>query len=171
MRRSALSQRRAAVVAAMVVTGLSVSACGGATVEDSEVTDTEIVTTTSTTTKKKDDKDKKTEADSTRPSKTKAGDPPIPDPGPTRIDEAPDNRMPLTEADEDYLLAITDFGVDISGTEDQLIAAGHAHCNGTESDKAIVDAAAGQLVAQGRTEKKPEEVSAVIAKSADKAYC
>ena len=87
--------------------------------------------------------------------------------------------MPLSGDDEDYLDALIAAGIDVEGTEDQLIAAGHVHCGagaadsgeGAESDEAVVNAVAGQVVAQERTEKDEAAVAQSIAKAAESAYC
>ena len=84
--------------------------------------------------------------------------------------------MPLSGDDEDFLDALIADDIDVEGTEDQLIAAGHVHCDagadgGTPEDALVIDAVAGQLVAQERTTKDEAAVTEAIAKAAESAYC
>lgn len=75
----------------------------------------------------------------------------------------------VTKADEPYLEALRNAGINVEGVEDQLISAGHAACR--PEDKVTVPAVAGQLLEQHRTDIAHELVSALIVENAQRAYC
>lgn len=75
----------------------------------------------------------------------------------------------VTKADEPYLDALRNAGINVEGVEDQLISAGHAACR--PEDKVTVPAVAGQLLEQHRTDIAHELVSALIVENAQRAYC
>lgn len=143
---------------------LALAACGGgSTVDSSEVTGTTATGTSETSSP--------TSASSTpvRTSPRPDGEREVIEPGATRASEAPDGRQPLSADDEKFLDALIADGIDVAGTEDQLIAAGRIHCTGQDSE--VIDAVAGQLVAQERTDAREDDVTKSIAKAAETAYC
>lgn len=147
--------RRMPLAAVLAVPALALAACGGSTVDTAELEETPAESTGTSS--------------SETPTRTAGGaDKAVIDDGATQVSEVPDNQMPLTEADVDYLDALEKAGIAVEGTEDQLIAAGHAHCG---PDEVLVDAAAGQMVTQGRVKLTAGEVSRVIGDAADDAYC
>ncbi len=167
MRDDATGDRvRVALAAAMAVPALVLSACGGSTVDTAEIESEQSSASAAPGSAEA--------SPSAAPSATRgtpapgSQSPQVRDPGATRADEAPDNRMPLTPEDESFLDALEGAGIAVDGTEDQLIGAGHAHCG---VDSALVDAVAGQLVAQGRTDRSPQDAAKAIADAADAAYC
>ncbi|SQB96098.1 DUF732 domain-containing protein [Corynebacterium xerosis] len=162
---------RAATMALIGAGALALAACGGSTVESSEVTDT-----TTTTAESSASETSTSESSTTRTSERADGERDITEPGAARASDAPDGRMPLSGDDEDFLDALIADDIDVEGTEDQLIAAGHVHCDagadgGTPEDALVIDAVAGQLVAQERTDKDEAAVTEAIAKAAESAYC
>ena len=162
---------RAAAMALIGAGALALAACGGSTVESSEVTDT-----TTTATESSASETSTSESSTTRTSERADGERDITEPGAARASDAPDGRMPLSGDDEDFLDALIADDIDVEGTEDQLIAAGHVHCDagadgGTPEDALVIDAVAGQLVAQERTAKDEAAVTEAIAKAAESAYC
>lgn len=165
------AKARAAAMALIGAGALALAACGGSTVESSEVTDT-----TTTTAESSASETSTSESSTTRTSERADGERDITEPGAARASDAPDGRMPLSGDDEDFLDALIADDIDVEGTEDQLIAAGHVHCDagadgGTPEDALVIDAVAGQLVAQERTDKDEAAVTEAIAKAAESAYC
>lgn len=167
---------RAGALAVVAAAGLSLAACGGSTVESADVTDTDTAAPESASA----DASSSEASSSATSEKTTSREPSrerdINDPAATRASGAPDGRMPLTGDDEKFLDALIADGIDVEGTEDQLIAAGHVQCtadadDGPAGDSAVVGAVAGQLVAQGRTDKDEAGVAEAIAKAARQAYC
>ncbi|WP_448852615.1 DUF732 domain-containing protein [Corynebacterium sp. 335C] len=163
---------RAGLAAAAACAALALGACGGATVDTAEIEAAESASSEAPAESSSAEKSAP-ESESGRRGPDHAPNPraterDVNDPGATRADSAPDNRMPLTKEDERFLDALEADGIAVDGTEDQLIGAGHAHCG---PDGALVNAVAGQLVTQGRTDKSPEDAARVIADAADAAYC
>lgn len=154
---------RTALAAVVFAAALGLAACGDATVESSEVTETTTATTTTSTSTET------STSTSVRTSPRQADERDIVEPGATRAESAPDGRQPLTEDDETFLDALIADGIDVDGTEDQLIAAGHIHCS--DEDDVVVEAVAGQIVAQERTDGDEADVTDAIAEAAEAAYC
>lgn len=159
------SIRPLAGTAAVALLAFGTAACGGSTVESSEVT--------SSTTAAKTTSSSSSSPSSSAPRTSASSDPQITDPTATRIDEAPDGLMKLSEADDAFLEALTKENIDVNGVEDQLIGTGRAACAEApeEERNVVVLAIAGQLVAQERSDASAEEVAKIIATSAQKAYC
>ncbi|MEJ5920302.1 MULTISPECIES: DUF732 domain-containing protein [unclassified Corynebacterium] len=171
MNRTSLTSMKKLLKPAIVVTcatpALLLAACGDATVESSDVT------TSATAEKPATASEKATEQSTAKTTKPKdAND--ITDDAAERVDEEPAGTMPLSKDDEGYLDALIDQGIDVAGAEDQLIAAGRAQCDEMVTDEEVgvlADAVAGQMIAQGRTDAKAENVAKAIADAAKKAYC
>ncbi len=164
---------RATVLALLGAGTLVLAACGDSTVESSEVTKTPSATETKSSATSTP---KSGESETPRTSARESGERDITEPGASRASSAPDGRMPLSRDDEKYLDALIAAGIDVEGAEDQLIAAGHVHCRAgsdkkSEADAAVVDAVAGQVIAQERTKKDADAVAGSIAKAAESAYC
>ena len=154
---------RKALAASVFAAALGLAACGDATVESAEVTETTTATTTTSTSTET------STSTSVRTSPRQADERDIVEPGATRAEQAPDGRQPLTADDETFLDALIADGIDVDGTEDQLIAAGHIHCS--DEDDVVVEAVAGQIVAQERTDGDEADVTDAIAEAAEAAYC
>lgn len=71
--------------------------------------------------------------------------------------------------DADYLDQVKAAGINVSGVEDQVVAAGSAACN--PSDTVTVGAVAGQLVAQGRTTLSREQIISTLSDNGKAFYC
>lgn len=156
--------RSLAASAAVALLALGVAACGGSTVNSTEVT--------SSTTVKSTEKSSSS-TNSSAPRSSDSAQPRVTDPTAKRIESAPDGLMKLTEADNAYLDAVAKENVDVRGVEDQLIGVGRAACSEapTEERDVVVMAIAGQLVAQERTTASAEDVAKTIATAAKSAYC
>lgn len=174
-RRRSPRGARAATVAVLAASALALASCGGSTVESADVTDT---TTSgggqSSSGASSTPGEEASESSSAQTSRRQSAERDITEPGASRASAAPDGRMPLTADDEKFLDALSDARIKVDGTEDQLIAAGHVHCDakgGDGADTVLVDAVAGQLIEQGRTEADAAAVAKSIANAAETAYC
>lgn len=189
------TQRRKASLAAVLVSGaLVLAACGSATVEDEEPetlsksSTTASESTAASSSKSKDaDKDSKDSKDgkSSKESEkkdsgaNKAGQnnaEPAPqaggsggsrDRGAQEIDEIPDTNN--FEGDNAaFLDDVRALGVDVDGVEGQVISAGYLVC---DDQTAILQAVAGQLIGQDRTDREFEDLADNLAESARKHFC
>ena len=186
------TKRRKASVAAVLASGaLVLAACGSATVEDEEpetLSKSSTVTSESTaasSSKSKDaDKASKDGKNSKESEKKDAGAntaghsnaEPAPQPGGSggsrdrgaqEIDEIPDTNN--FEGDNAaFLEDVRALGVDVDGVEDQVISAGYLVC---DEQTAILQAVAGQLVGQDRTDREFEDLADNLAESARKHFC
>lgn len=126
----------------------------------------------------KDDSDSESSQDHAAPP---APAPDAEDSGAEEVEEVPSgaNRSP---EDEDYLNSLKDKGLDVSavegasqpgGLEDQLIAAGQSYCSNKANGQPGIFAAlaAGQLQAQGISDRDPKELEGFIVEAADSAFC
>ncbi|WP_295627724.1 DUF732 domain-containing protein [uncultured Corynebacterium sp.] len=173
------SRRTRAALALVGVGVLALAGCGDSTVDSSDVTETATASSevpeSSTAADDSADASESEETSTTRTSARPNGERDVTEPGATRASEVPDGRMPLSAADEEYLDALIDEGIDVAGTEDQLIATGRLQCGGegegADGDALVVGAIAGQLVTQGRTDDDEETVTRSIAEAAESAYC
>lgn len=158
--------RGSAALATATLLAFGIVACGDATVNSEDVSSSAKASSSSAGAASESAKKEK-------PRSTTNKEPEINEPGAKRVDEAPDGQMPLSEADGGYLDDIIAAKVDVAGVEDQLIGAGRATCAEVpEAErKAMADAMAGQLIAQGRTKADAATVASAIAKAAKKAYC
>lgn len=174
------------LIAATLIGALSLTACGGATVEDTDATATSVApldraprsseATESSTEKEAEDSDESESAAASSSREPDADRPPAPQPqdqGAREVDEVPAQEAPRSPQDVEYLGALTDQDIDVAGVEDQLIGTATTICNpeGTGIDQATVPAVAGQLVEQGRTDRSAEELTQLIVDNARQAYC
>ncbi|WP_296214879.1 DUF732 domain-containing protein [uncultured Corynebacterium sp.] len=97
------------------------------------------------------------------------------------VDEIPSGTQ-RSDEDKDFLNRLKDGGIDLSkandaeeigGLEDQLIAAGHAHCTAEGGGQADVytPLAAGQLETNGVIDGDPKKAEDAIREAAKSAYC
>ena len=77
------------------------------------------------------------------------------------VSEVPSSGQQLSERDQNYLKEGSLIGT----------ASGVCQSQDTKNIDVMTLAVAGQLVEQGRTQQKPEEVAAVLARAAKSAYC
>lgn len=173
------------LIAATLIGTLSLTACGGATVEDTGATATSVApldraprsteaSSEQSSEKEAEDADESAAASSSRePGPDRPAAPQPQDQGAREVDEVPAQEAARSPQDVDYLGALTDQDIDVAGVEDQLIGTATVVCNpeGTGIDQATVPAVAGQLVEQGRTDKSAEELTQLIVDNARQAYC
>ncbi|MDK4326471.1 hypothetical protein QPX54_08145 [Corynebacterium propinquum] len=189
------TRRRKASLAAVLASGaLVLAACGSATVEDEEPetlsksSTTASESTAASSSKSKDaDKDSKDGKDGKSSKESEKKDSgantaghsnaePAPqaggsggsrDRGAQEIDEIPDTNN--FEGDNAaFLDDVRALGVDVDGVEGQVISAGYLVC---DDQTAILQAVAGQLIGQDRTDREFEDLADNLAESARKHFC
>lgn len=173
----------------------TLTACGGDETVDNSAESTTVpsVTESATETEKSDDKDGKDGADDkdgesgsseSNDAPESAGDrggAPASDGTVDEVDDIPSGAQ-RSDQDKDFLKRLKDGGIDlakandaaeIGGLEDQLIAAGHAHCTAEGGGQADVytPLAAGQLEANGVIDGDPKKAEDAIREAAKSAYC
>lgn len=168
-----MSFPRTTMVATLFLGATLLTACGGVTVEgNSTATDatTSIARETATET------ETSTRESSTSSSNSGAAQPSPRDQAAAEISELPDSSAERTPQELDLLDGLKEGGIDIEGVEDQLIATASTVCRAQEEgvENFTLDAIAGQLITQGRTEVPEEravEVSELIQETAERTYC
>lgn len=176
----------------------TLTACGGDETVDNSAESTTVpsVTESATETEKsdgdddkdgkdaKDDKDSDSGSSEDNDAPEPAGDrggAPAQDGAVDEVDDIPSGAQ-RSDEDKDFLKRLKDSGIDlakandaaeIGGLEDQLIAAGHAHCTAEGGGQADVytPLAAGQLEANGVIDGDPKKAEDAIRKAAKSAYC
>ena len=171
----------------------TLTACGGDETVDNSAESTTVPSVTESATEKSDDKDGKDGADDKdgESGSSEGNDAPEPagdrDGAPAQdgaVDEVDDipSGTQRSDQDKDFLNRLKDGGIDlakandaaeIGGLEDQLIAAGHAHCTAEGGGQADVytPLAAGQLEANGVIDGDPKKAEDAIREAAKSAYC
>lgn len=174
----------------------TLTACGGDETVDNSAESTTVpsVTESATETEKSDDdkdgkdakdgKDGESGSSEGNDAPEPAGDrggAPAQDGAVDEVDDIPSGAQ-RSDEDKDFLKRLKDSGIDlakandaaeIGGLEDQLIAAGHAHCTAEGGGQADVytPLAAGQLEANGVIDGDPKKAEDAIRKAAKSAYC
>lgn len=161
-------------VTALLLGASVLSACGGVTVEGntgSSETSTSIARESST------EEMTATEETSRSSSSNGGGSEPAPRDQPAaEVSELPEDSPERTPQELDFLDGLKEGGIDVDGVEDQLIATASTVCRAQEDgvENFTLDAIAGQLITQGRTEVPEEravEVSELIQETAERTYC
>lgn len=175
----------------------TLTACGGDETVDNSAESTTVpsVTESASETEKSDgdDKDGKDGKDGEDSESGSSEDNDAPEPAGDRdgapaqdgavdeVDNIPSGTQ-RSDQDKDFLKRLKDSGIDlakandaaeIGGLEDQLIAAGHAHCTAEGGGQADVytPLAAGQLEANGVIDGDPKKAEDAIREAAKSAYC
>lgn len=162
------------MAAVLAAAGLSLAACGGATVESDDVTATpsssapatesaaESATETTGT-------ETATESSSAAAAPAAPADDPAAGEGAaSEVENTPDAAPMRPEKDQAYLEALRQGGVNVEGNEEQLVGTGRTICGGSTVTR---DAVAGQLVEQQATQLKVEELSKLIESAARDNLC
>jgi hypothetical protein len=196
-RNTGVRRRKASLVAALTTGALVFAACGSATVEDEapetlskSSTQTTKSTAASSTTSPgadKDGKDGKADKDGKKSSEgsttAKSGSgqnnagnnnaEPAPqtaggrDRGAQEIDEIPETN-PFEGENAAFLDDVRALGVDVAGVEGQVVSAGYLVC---DEQTAILQAVAGQLIGQQRTDREFEDLVDKLTDSARGRFC
>lgn len=158
------------MAAVLAAAGLSLAACGGATVESDDVTATpsssapatESATETTGT-------ETATESSSAAAAPAAPADDPAAGEGAaSEVENTPDAAPMRPEKDQAYLEALRQGGVNVEGNEEQLVGTGRTICGGSTVTR---DAVAGQLIEQQATQLKMEELSKLIESAARDNLC
>lgn len=160
--------RKVAFCFATAAAAVAVAACGGATVDSDDVTETPTVV--SETTETETEPSETTEASETaETSAVVSSQSKRVDDQPAReVTEVPQQASAFTPQEEAYLATLRESGVNVDGIEDQLTATGATVC----ADNLITrDAVAGQLVEQRRTDMDAAGVAALISDTARANLC
>lgn len=164
--------RKVAFCFATAAAAVAVAACGGATVDSDDVTDTPTVaseaeTESETETTETAETTETSEAPSSSavvPSQSKRVD----DQPAREVTDVPQQASAFSPQEEAYLATLRESGVNVDGIEDQLTATGATVC----ADNLITrDAVAGQLVEQRRTDMDAAGVAALISDTARANLC
>lgn len=154
----------AAGAAVLLVAGTLLSACGSATVDEGDATETSVAPLErSSAASGESSASKASESSASAPAERTPGEEPE-DRGAREISEIP-TPAPAQGPDQDFLDAVAEKGVNVDGVEDQLVGAAQASCQG---DAVTVPAVAGQLIEQGRTELSHEDVVQLITEQGNK---
>lgn len=154
----------AAGAAVLLAAGTLLSACGSATVDEGDATETSVAPLErSSVASGESSASKASESSASASAERTPGEEPE-DRGAREISEIP-TPAPAQGPDQDFLAAVAEKGVSIDGVEDQLVGAAQASCQG---DAVTVPAVAGQLIEQGRTELSHEDVVQLITEQGNK---
>lgn len=184
-----------AACAALLSLG-TLTACGGDETVDNSADSTTVPSVTESTSetaksgesdesdksdKSKDDDSDSSDSSDAPSSAAEGGGAPAHDGAVDEVDEIPSGTQ-RSDKDKDFLKRLKDGGVDlakaddaadIGGLEDQVIAAGHAHCTaeGGGKEDVYTPLAAGQLQTNGVIDGDPKKAEDAIREAAKSAYC
>ena len=158
--------RKVAFCFATAAAAVALAACGGATVDSEDVTETPTVAseTTEAETSETTEASETTETSAVVSSQSKRVDA-----QPAReVTDVPQQASAFSPQEEAYLATLRESGVNVDGIEEQLTATGATVC----ADNLITrDAVAGQLVEQRRTDMDAAGVAALISDTARANLC
>lgn len=173
MRNIKFRPRAAAAVIALSGV-LTLSACGGVTV-DGESADTGETSVSREATPKATATGSETATAASTSARAGGARPAPRDEAAAEVSALPETTVSRSPEATDLLEGLREGGVDVAGVEEQLIATAANYCDSdSDPSNVTVDAIAGQLITQGRVEVPAEraaEVSALIRETADRAYC
>ena len=162
--------RKTAMAALLAAAGLTLAACGGATVDSDDVTETpapapsssaeEQSTETSST-------ESSTESSSAAPA-APADDPAAGEGAASEVENTPDAAPMRPEKDEAFLEALRQGGVNVEGNEEQLVGTARTICGGSDITR---DAVAGQLIEQQATQLEFDDLTKLIDSAARDNLC
>ena len=161
--------RKVALCLATAASAAALTACGGATVDSDEVTETPTVTSEVTETESSSSSSATPSSATTtaRERSSSIGNGPEDQPA-REVTDVPQQASAFSPQEEAYLAQLRESGVNVDGIEDQLTATGATVC----ADNLITrDAVAGQLVEQRRTDMDAAGVAALISDTARANLC
>ncbi|MBA1837791.1 hypothetical protein GC584_06680 [Corynebacterium sp. zg912] len=161
--------RKVALCLATAASAAALTACGGATVDSDEVTETPTVTSEVTETESSSSSSATPSSATTtaRERSSSIGNGPEDEPA-REVTDVPQQASAFSPQEEAYLAQLRESGVNVDGIEDQLTATGATVC----ADNLITrDAVAGQLVEQRRTDMDAAGVAALISDTARANLC
>ena len=164
--------RKVAFCFATAAAAVAVAACGGATVDSDDVTDTPTVASEAET----ESETETTETAETTETSEAPSSSAVVSSQSKRVDDQPAREVTdvsqqasaFSPQEEAYLATLRESGVNVDGIEDQLTATGATVC---ADDLITRDAVAGQLVEQRRTDMDAAGVAALISDTARANLC
>ena len=161
--------RKVAFCFATAATAVAVAACGGATVDSDDVTDTPTVASEAETESETETTETTETSEVPSSSAVVSSQSKRVDDQPAReVTDVPQQASAFSPQEEAYLATLRESGVNVDGIEDQLTATGATVC----ADNLITrDAVAGQLVEQRRTDMDAAGVAALISDTARANLC
>lgn len=162
--------RKTAMAAFLAAAGLTLAACGGATVDSDDVTETPAPAPSSSAEEQSTETsspESSTESSSAAPA-APADDPAAGEGAASEVENTPDAAPMRPEKDEAFLESLRQGGVNVEGNEEQLVGTARTICSGSTVTR---DAVAGQLVEQQATDMNVEELSELIESAARDNLC
>ena len=161
--------RKVAFCFATAAAAVAVAACGGATVDSDDVTDTPTVASEAETESETETAETTETSEAPSSSAVVSSQSKRVDDQPAReVTDVPQQASAFSPQEEAYLATLRESGINVDGIEDQLTATGATVC----ADNLITrDAVAGQLVEQRRTDMDAAGVAALISDTARANLC
>ncbi|MEJ5927795.1 hypothetical protein WG915_04080 [Corynebacterium sp. H128] len=165
--------RKTVCVIALATVAISLGACGGGATVDNQNGPQETVPPLAKSSKSVSAEATPTSTSTGTPSPKAGGGAAAPAPKDEAAQEvsAVPTAAPRPDNEKRYLEELDKQGVKVAGVEDQMVSIADGICTGKGEEQYTLGAVSGQLVEQKRTEKKPEEVSQLLVKTAKDAYC
>lgn len=156
------------MAALLAAAGLTLAACGGATVDSDDVTETPAPSSSAEEqSMEASSTESSTQSSSAAPA-APADDPAAGEGAASEVENTPDAAPMRPEKDEAFLEALRQGGVNVEGNEEQLVGTARTICGGSTVTR---DAVAGQLVEQQATDMSVEELSELIESAARDNLC
>lgn len=159
--------RQLRTAAVLVASCLALAACGSATVESEDTTESSAASATPTSSAEASTAESPTAEKTEEPAEAPASAPEAEQPA-REVESVPPAGSTYTAEEERFLDEIRNNGVNVEGVEDQITATGHSLCAGTDFTR---DAVAGQLVEQRRTNLDPADLASLIEETAHAHLC
>lgn len=156
--------RKFALCLTTITCTAALTACGGATVDSDDVTETAATSATETATSATESGTASaTESATASSSRNGAGDQPA-----REVETVPTQVPSYAPEEQAFLDHLRQNGVNVDGLEDQLTATGFTVC---DDDTITRDAVAGQLVEQRRTDMDAGTVATLLSDTARANLC
>ena len=159
--------RKTAMTAVLAAVGLSLAACGGATVDSEDVTATPS-TSAAAPSSSVEESQSATETESSSAASAPADDPAAGEGAASEVENTPDAAPMRPEQDEAFLEALRKGGVNVEGNEEQLVGTARTICGGSDITR---DAVAGQLIEQQATQLEFDDLTKLIDSAARDNLC
>lgn len=159
--------RKTAMTAVLAAVGLSLAACGGATVDSEDVTATPS-TSAAAPSSSVEESQSAAETESSSAASAPADDPAAGEGAASEVENTPDAAPMRPEQDEAFLEALREGGVNVEGNEEQLVGTARTICGGSDITR---DAVAGQLIEQQATQLEFDDLTKLIDSAARDNLC
>lgn len=159
--------RKTAMTAVLAAVGLSLAACGGATVDSEDVTATPS-TSAAAPSSSVEESQSAAETESSSAASAPADDPAAGEGAASEVENTPDAAPMRPEQDEAFLEALREGGVNVEGNEEQLVGTARTICGGSDITR---DAVAGQLIEQQVTQLEFDDLTKLIDSAARDNLC